>query len=131
MIFYEEVYDKINEDYLNGEISYEMAEAANDLAYNSYITMEEAENAASPQPDQGKVKSLLSKFASKLTAMAGKCNVISNALAKLKGKTDTVEQNIGELNANGGKCADGKVENPKKSIKDQQNLKQCQLPVKL
>ena len=76
MIFYEEVYDKINEDYLNGEISYEMAEAANDLAYNSYITMEEAENAASPQPDQGKVKSLLSKFASKLTAMAGKCNVI-------------------------------------------------------
>ena len=128
MIFYEEVYDKINEDYLNGEISYEMAEAANDLAYNSYITMEEAENAASPQPDQGKVKSLLSKFASKLTAMAGKCNVISNALAKLKGKTDTVEQNIGELNANGGKCADGKVENPKKSIKDDKATKFKAMP---
>lgn len=118
MIFYEEVYDKINEDYLNGEISYEMAEAANDLAYNSYITVEEAENAASAQPEPGKVKSLLSKFASKLSGVASKCNVLNNALAKLKGKTDTVEQNIGDLNANGGKCADGKVENPKKSIKD-------------
>ena len=118
MIFYEEVYDKINEDYLNGEISYEMAEAANDLAYNSYITVEEAENAASAHPDQGKVKSLLSKFASKLSGVASKCNVLNNAFAKLKGKTDTVEQNIGDLNANGGKCADGKVENPKKSIKD-------------
>jgi len=118
MIFYEEVYDKINEDYLNGEISYEMAEAANDLAYNNYITIEEAENAASPQPDQGKVKSLLSKFASKLSALVSKCNVITNALAKFKGKTDSVEKNIGELNANGGKCADGKVENPKRSIKD-------------
>ena len=118
MIFYEEVYDKINEDYLNGEISYEMAEAANDLAYNNYITIEEAENATSPHPDQGKLKSLLSKFTSKLSAIAGKCNVINNVLEKFKGKTDTVEQNIGELNANGGKCADGKVENPKKSIKD-------------
>ena len=118
MIYYEEVYDKINEDYLNGEISYEMAEAANDLAYNNYITIEEAENATSPHPDQGKLKSLLSKFTSKLSAIAGKCNVINNVLEKFKGKTDTVEQNIGELNANGGKCADGKVENPKKSIKD-------------
>jgi|GEM_PF-2032660 len=118
MIFYEEVYDKINEDYLNGEISYEMAEAANDLAYNSYITVEEAENAASAHPDQGKANSLLSKFASKLSGVASKCNVLNNALAKLKGKTDTVEQNIGDLNANGGKCADGEIKNPKKSIGD-------------
>ena len=130
MIFYEEVYDKINEDYLNGEISYEMAEAANDLAYNNYITIEEAENATSPHPDQGKLKSLLSKFTSKLSAIAGKCNVINNVLEKFKGKTDTVEQNIGELNANGGKCADGKVENPKKSIKDH-HLKHYQLLSKL
>ena len=118
MIFYEEVYDKINEDYLNGEISYEIAEAANDLAYNSYITIEEAKNAASPHPDQGKLKSLLSKFTSKLSAIAGKCNVISNALAKFKGKTDSVEKNIDELNANGTKYVDGEIKNPKISIKD-------------
>jgi len=118
MIFYEEVYDKINEDYINGEISYEMAEAANDLAYQNYITVEEAENAASAQPDQGKLKSLLSKFTSKLSGMASKCNVINNVLAKFKGKTDSVEQNIDELNANGGKCADGEIKNPKKSIGD-------------
>lgn len=118
MIFYENVYEKINEDYLNGEISYEMAEAANDLAYDTYITVEEAENASSANPDPGKIKSLLSKLQNKLNSIIGQGTRINGALGKLKDGIDKVKSNISTLAANSKNCADAKISGAKTSIGD-------------
>jgi len=118
MIFYEDVYKKINEDYLNGEISYEMAEAANDLAYNNYITIEEAKNITSSNPDPAKTKNLLSKLSTKLYGIVTKCVQINKDIENLKKRTDIVESYIDKLNANGDRCVEGKIKNPKKSISD-------------
>ena len=118
MIFYENVYERINEDYLNGEISYEMAEAANDLAYDTYITVEEAENASSANPDPGKVKSLLSKLQNKLNSIIGQGTRINGALGKLKDGIDNVKSNISTLAANSKNCADAKISGAKTSIGD-------------
>ena len=97
MIFYEEVYDKINEDYLNGEISYEMAEAANDLAYDTYITVEEAENVSSANPDPSKIDSILSKFSRRFRSINSKCTKINNTLKKMGNEIDANKTIINKI----------------------------------